>query len=209
MSRVSASLAFLLVAQATACSNSSTETLTSDAVTLVAVDSRDFPDSAACTVDADGNLSGGTFVAELIDVSGIISTTDDSPVSGTKSLSAEDNEFMVQSSEAMPCGKSVAFADAVALRRYEVRVNVYADLDGDPTTSDVCTVEGTRVAVQKSNGKCPALSDAGTTIATPALSLRCFGWQAPSVNGTAGAGEPVLAINQHTVVAHYCVEATD
>lgn len=208
MLRATAILTFALLPSFIACSSTSTATLTSDAKTLVAVDSRDFPVAAACTQDDDGTLSGGTYVAELIDVSGAISATDSTPVSGKRSLDAQDNEFFVQSSGVTTCGKTVAFGDAVPDRVYEVRVSVYADLDADPTTVDVCTLKGTGVTVNKVDGKCPALLDAGATIATPAIELQCYGWQAPSTDGSPGAGQAVLSLSQRTVTAHYCVEAT-
>jgi hypothetical protein len=189
MSRASALLSLLVLPGLIACNSSSSDDATTDAVTLVAVDSKYFPEEANCTPTVSGTLPGGAYVADLIDVS------------GATELDGEDlGPFLVQVAPPVPCGRGIAFANVTENRSYEVVVRIYPDLDGDPSTVDVCTLAPTNVTTTRENGEC------GSKLATPSATLRCFGWEAVSDQDPGQLkGKPVLAIEQREVVASYCV----
>lgn len=201
MSRASVLFALSLLPGFLACDSNDSSTTEVDAITLVAVDPNDFPVETNCAELDDGSLPGGAYVAELIDVTGDFI-----------------KEFSVQSSKAMACGKPVGFAKAFENRSYEVLVKFYPDLDGDPSTIDVCTVEGTSVTVLGlGNGKCPrAFDDSALTLATPSLEFRCYGWAIePSLTEDPPEdekslsefdGAPVVAFDKRTVYARHCVK---
>jgi hypothetical protein len=194
-----------------ACDSNNSNSTEVDAITLVAVDPNDFPAETNCAELDDGSLPGGAYVAELIDVTGIVEESG-------KSV----EEFSVQSSKAIRCGNPVGFAKAFENRSYVVQVQYYADVDGDPSTIDVCTVEGTSVTVQGlGNGKCPrAFDDATLTLATPSLEFRCYGWAIePTLTGNTKKdssedpkplseleGAPAVAFDKRTVYARHCIQ---
>jgi hypothetical protein len=196
MPRATAILTLCLLPGFLACNSSSNTDTTTDAKTLIAVDSEDFPESAACRRNADGTVAGGAFVGELIDVTGRLTTT-------TAYINAL-KDFRVRASQPVACGDSIGFADAVPNRSYEVQVMVYPDTDGDPNTVDICTRDNSNVAVAKdADGNCT------TTFVSPSETLRCHGWvdESSSNNGGLGNpnGQPAIAIEFRTVTAHYCI----
>jgi hypothetical protein len=226
-----------------ACGSTNTATTTPDSVTLIAIDPTDFPrmtTSTGSVVTSDAGspdaalADGGTghvaacgtpygfgaYVAELLDVSGDLVKEAGPYVA---------DAFPVQSSPAMPCHRTVAFGRVVPNRQYTAKVTVYADSDGDPSTLDICTLEGTSVTLARENGGCT------TTLAKPVAALNCYGWQTePLVTDVADAsaseagvmtgaggsnagldenrcdpttrGCPGLAIQYRTMTLHYCVE---
>jgi hypothetical protein len=172
-----------------------------------------------------GNPAGAVYVGDLIDVS-----KDLAREAGTRLP-----DFMVQSSPVTSCSRVVAFSRVVPNREYEVKVNVYPDLDGDPKTVDVCTVGGTSVTVVRNDGEdCATLTGRDhppLTLARPVATLRCYGWQKDSntavsnnaagsggdtgADGTDGVGGtisvsppggPGVALQYRTMTLHYCVE---
>lgn len=212
--------AYLMAGLSLACSDSGSDTTTPDAYTLIAINPEDFPsvfdgvrpeNTGVCS----GPNSQGAYVAELVDVSGVVDTDSMTPIP----------DFAVQSSPATACNRTVGFARAVEHREYVARVWTYADIDGDPATIDICTIDGTSIAVMRVNGQCT------TVPATPVSQLRCYGWQKPSsappemtgepLSGAAGAassstggaaskscdefGCPGVAIGYRTMTLHYCV----
>lgn len=192
-----------------ACSNSGSGTATPDAHTLVAVDPIDFPDAPTEGVTGNpsvchGPNSSGAYVAELIDVSR------DADIESllTEPEAADFPIFPVQVSPATTCTRAVAFGRVVENRKYVATVWTYADMDGDPDTVDVCTIDGTSVTVTRINGQCT------TTPATPVAQLTCYGWQRPTTE-TAGStnsnpscdelGCPGIALEYRLMTLHYCV----
>jgi hypothetical protein len=185
-----------------ACSSNNDDDNETDAVTLVSVDPNDFPEDAHCALPADGSLPTGAYVAELIDVTGV----------AKEDGIAIDDEFPVQSSAPVKCGTPVGFAKVVPLRSYEANVRVYPDLDDNLETVDICTVKGTAVTVVRENGECTQ------TLATPLVTLRCYGWAEPTVLNsddsdttsiTVPNGAPATSIEDRTVYAHYCVKTDE
>jgi hypothetical protein len=160
-----------------ACNSSNSASTEIDSITLVSVDPADFPKTAQCAQRSDGTFPGGAYVAELFDVS-------NAPISDNISGSG----FSVQRSEPIRCGKTVGFAKVVADRVYETTVKIYPDVDGNPETVDICTLEGTSVTVLRpENGKCPkTLGDTPLTLATPSMTVHCSGWAIDL--GTGGSG---------------------
>jgi hypothetical protein len=207
MPRASVLFVLCLLPGFLACNSSSSSSTETDAITLIAVDPADFPAGVDCALHEDGSVPGGAYVAELIDVSGKVSTD------STNTL----EEFPVQSSTPAKCGTPIGFPEAIADRVYEVDVTVYPDLDGDPNTVDICTVEGTSVTLVRPKNGCPKTLDGRQTLATPVTTFRCYGWaiqpspkplaaETPSEKMSPREGAPVLAIDQRTVFAHYCRE---
>jgi hypothetical protein len=163
-----------------ACNSSNSNSTEIDSITLVSVDPTDFPATALCAQRSDGTFPGGAYVAELVDVS-------DEPISDD---GTGVGNFSVQRSEPIRCGKTVGFAKVVADRSYETTVKIYPDVDGNPETVDICTLEGTSVAVLRpENGKCPkTLGDTPLTLATPSMTVHCSGWAAAIDFGNGGSG---------------------
>ncbi|HMA97777.1 MAG TPA: hypothetical protein VKP30_34060 [Polyangiaceae bacterium] len=155
---------------ALACAGTDSSSNAVDALTLMAVDPTDF--QAAC-----GSPAGsGSYVAELIDVT---QRTDVDINQESRKIPS----FPAQSSPATACDRSVAFGRVVVNREYVARVSTYADTDGDPSTVDVCTREGTSVAVTRENGECTS------HLAQPVSRLSCYGWRKPgAVNSLASSG---------------------
>jgi hypothetical protein len=194
MTRALALLTLCLLPGLVACSSDDDDDVDTDALTLVAVDSADFPSAANCGVPEDSTSPRGAYVAELIDVSGAVSEA------GLVKL----DDFIVQSSAPVLCGKTLGFSQVTAERAYEIAVRVYPDIDGDPTTLDICTKGNTSVTVTRVDGKCT------DELATPSSTFHCYGWSKQS-DGTESSldapdGEPVLAIEYRTAMAHYCTE---
>ncbi|MGC4070031.1 MAG: hypothetical protein QM784_36325 [Polyangiaceae bacterium] len=162
MFRTSAVLSLIVLPGLIACDSSSSDDTTTDAVTLVAIDSKYFPEQANCAPTISGALPGGAYVAELLDVSGATELDSETAL----------DDFLVQVAPPVPCGRGIAFANVTENRRYEVSIRVYPDLDGDPDTVDVCTLAPTNVTMTRENGTCTS------TLATPSSTLRCFGWAA-------------------------------
>jgi len=162
---------------ALACAGNDSSSGVVDALTLVAVDPADFPaDAAAC-----GSPAGlGSYVAELIDVSQRTEVD-------IEQESRKIPNFPVQSSPPTACDRSIAFGRVVVNREYVARVSTYADLDGDPSTVDICTRERTSVALTRENGECTS------HLAQPMFRFSCYGWRKPGAvnilppNGAAGA----------------------
>jgi hypothetical protein len=195
MSRASALLFLVYLSGLIACDSSDTEDNTTDAVTLVAVDSKFFPTAVSCTLPESGALPGGAYVADLFDVS--LDWKNEK----------ETQRFLVQSSPPVPCGRGIAFAKVTENRSYDVRVRIYPDLDGDPTTVDICTLAPTNVTVKREGGQCTS------SLATANATLHCFGWEKPtdpdSSDAGAPIGMPVLALDQRKVLASYCEVSKD
>lgn len=189
MNRAIALLTLCLLPGFVACSSDSSDDEATDAKTLVAIDSADFPTAANCAAPLDDTAPRGAYVAELIDVTGRLSELD-----------PEDSldPFSVQSSEPVPCGKTIGFAEVTPDRLYELVVRVYPDLDGDPETVDVCTVKDTSVTVTRTDGSCT------TELAAPSATLDCYGWSNSSKGLEDPDGGPVLAIEYRTAMAQYC-----
>jgi hypothetical protein len=181
------------------------------------------PADAAGTPVGCGNPAGAVYVAELIDVSKDLAREAGTPIP----------DFTVQSSPVTSCSRVVAFSHVVPNREYIAKVSVYADLDGDPKTIDVCTVAGTSVTVARNVGEdCATLTGPNhppLTLAKPLATLHCYGWQkesktaaansaagsagdpgADGVGGAGGAGGasplggPGVAIQYRTMTLHYC-----
>lgn len=209
------SLATLLAAGLSlACSNSGSGTVAPDAHTLVAVDPIDFPDDSVPSGSSSpsvchGPNSSGAYVAELIDVSQ--DTDMESLVSDL-----ELGDFPVQASPATVCSRSVAFARVVENREYIAHIWTYPDTDGDPSTADVCTIDGTSVTVTRVNGECT------TTPASPVGQFTCYGWQRSTQQDKSGGsasgrpspscsevGCPGIALGYRLMTLHYCVVDAD
>jgi hypothetical protein len=185
MSRASVYFTLGLLPALFACNSSNSTSTELDSITLVSVDPADFPETAQCAQRSDGTFPGGAYVAELIDVSNEpIADNKNDPISDIKG----EGGFSVQRSEPIRCGNTVGFAKVVADRSYETTITIYPDIDGNPETVDICTLEGTSVAVVRpKNGKCPkTLGDTPLTLATPSMTVHCSGWAAAL--GTGGSG---------------------
>jgi hypothetical protein len=182
------------------CSGNNTTTTPPDASTLIAVDPSDFPVDAACgrtanAMGAAGNSASTTavnsYVAELLDLSYSYEQKQRDLANG---ISQPEQEFVVQSSPATPCSKSVAFAQVSPLRLYAVRVTTYVDPVANLDRSGLCTRNGTNIAVVRGEGDC----NESTQLATAIRKFKCFGWIEPSpATSTAGAagasGAPSIA----------------
>jgi hypothetical protein len=201
-----------------ACSNSGSGMAAPDAHTLVAVDPIDLPDPDAEGASIDNGVcrgpnSTGAYVAELIDVSRDVDM--DSLLT-----ESEAADFPVQASPATACTRSVAFARVVENREYIAKVWTYADADGDPDTVDVCTIDGTSVAVTRVDGRCT------TMLATPVAQFTCYGWRRPapqsaehadatsqspsaSCDAAGSLGCPGIALGYRLMTLHYCVLDSD
>ena len=179
MSRATVYFTLCVLQALVACDSSNSASTEIDSITLVSVDPADFPATALCAQRSDGTFPGGAYVAELVDVSA-------EPISGD----TNEGGFSVQRSEPIRCGKTVGFAKVVADRVYETTVKIYPDVDGNPETVDICTLEGTSVAVLRpDNGKCPkTLGDTPLTLATPSMTVHCSGWTAAIKLETGGSG---------------------
>jgi hypothetical protein len=160
-----------------ACGATDTSTTTTDSVTMISVSPTDFPAAAQC---GDGKGSGA-YVAELIDVSRLVA----------QDTSNDIGEFVMQSSPATACNRSVAFGEVVENREYVVRIKTYTDSDGDPSTIDVCTLNRTSVTVPRQDGVCSETLADAAALAEPLSTLFCYGWRAsgslPATTGSAGS----------------------
>ncbi len=165
------------------CDDGGTSSTRSDLLTLVMVHPEDFPGELSCGEDA----GTGSYVATLLDMTGDL-TEGEAPI----------EEFAVDTSPPTACTDSLGFSLVYPDRAYEALVELYPETDSDPSTVDVCTVEGTRAAVTRVDGTCT------DELATPVGTLRCHGWVESATGSAAPAGRPAIAIEYRSVSLHYC-----
>lgn len=154
--------------------------------TLITVDPADFAGGEGC--GEPGGL--GAYVATLVDVTGDM-------VEGNRVV----EEFFVDTTPPTACTRALGFGTVFPDRAYEAIVEGYLDADGDPATMDICSVEGSRIAVAREDGEC------SHSLVTPAKVWRCFGWQSPSGDASKngqGRGNPAIAIEYRSVSLHDC-----